>query len=74
MLFGTDNEGSTVWHLAAMGGHIELLQKLWDWAKENLTVEKINNKLLLGTDNKGWTAWQWAAEGGHFETLQMLWE
>jgi hypothetical protein len=28
-------------HLAAMGGRIERLQKLWEWANEKLTTEEI---------------------------------
>jgi hypothetical protein len=51
----------TVCHVAAKGGQLELLQKIRDWAKQNLTAEDIRNKLLLATDNKGNTAWQVAA-------------
>ena len=51
MLFGTGNAGKTVWYWAAEWGHLETLQKLWEWAKENLRTEEINYKLLFGTDN-----------------------
>ena len=53
LLFGTDIEGSSVWHWAAMRGHLETFKKLWELAKKNLTTEEIYNKLLFGTDNWG---------------------
>ena len=74
LLLGTDNEGWTVWQLAAMGGRLETLKKVWEWAKENLTIEEINNNVLLDTDNEGWTVWHLAAMGGRLETLKKLWE
>ena len=50
-------------HVAAECGIEEMLQKVWEWTKEELTTEEIKNKLLLATDNKGRNAWQLAAEG-----------
>jgi len=46
----------TAWHYAAMRGNSKILQKVWEWAKNNLTTEWKNNKLLLGTDKEGMTA------------------
>jgi len=66
---GTDNEGRTVWHVAAACRKLEILQKIWEWAKEKLTTEEINNKLLLGTDNEGGIDWHLAAEFIQLETL-----
>ena len=57
-----------------MRGNSEIFKKLWEWAKENLTPEEINNILLLSTDKKGMTAWRIAAEEGNSEILQKLWE
>ena len=74
MLFGTDNEGWTVWYWAAERGHLESLKKLWDWAKENLTREEIYNKFLFGTGNWNPTAWYWAANRHHSKKLEKLWE
>ena len=70
MLFSTDNWGTTVWHWAAMRSRLETLQELWDLAKENLTTEEINNKLLFGTENEGKTVWHLAATRGHLGTLK----
>jgi endo-1,4-beta-D-glucanase Y len=49
--------------LAAQLDHVEILQKLWEWAKDILTIEEIKNK-LFGTENEGRTAWHLAAEWG----------
>ena len=74
MLLGIDKFGTTAWHIAAERGNSEILQKLWEWAKENLTTEEINNKLLLMTDEEGKTAWHIAAKRGNSEILQKEWE
>jgi hypothetical protein len=29
-----DYYNETAWHKAADNGHLEMLEKLWDWAKE----------------------------------------
>ena len=39
--------------MAAYCCNLENLKKVWEWAKEKLTIEQINNKLLLVTDNEG---------------------
>jgi len=74
LLLGTDQYGTTAWHIAAERGNSEVIQKLWEWAKENLTTEEINNKLLLMTDEEGKTAWHIAAKRGNSEILQKEWE
>jgi len=65
LLLGTEKYGRTDWYIAGTRGNSEILQKLWEWAKENLTPEEINNELLLGTDKHGTTAWHIAAERGN---------
>ena len=37
-----DKFGQTAWHMAAGGGHTEVLEKLWDWAK----IEKLHPDCL----------------------------
>ena len=39
-LLGTDNKGRTVWLVAGENGFLEVLQKVWFWAKE-----KVRNRL-----------------------------
>jgi ankyrin repeat protein len=67
--------GQTIWHTAAKRGHVEVLQKLWDWTK-NLQEkpEELRNQLWLSKDNSGTTAWNYAASYGHDEVLQKLCE
>ena len=60
--------------MTAEYGKIEAFQKLWFYAKDNLTTDEINNKLLLATDIEGKTVWHWAARWGYTEALQKLWE
>jgi endo-1,4-beta-D-glucanase Y len=48
--------------LAAVSGNLETLKKIWEWTKEHLTIEEINNILLLSTDNYGRSVWNLAAE------------
>jgi hypothetical protein len=74
LLLATDGEGWTFWHVAASWGIPEMFKKIWEWAKEKLTTEKINNILLLAADREGRTVWHVAAEEGKPEMLQELWE
>jgi hypothetical protein len=39
-----------------MGGHIEVLEKIWECAKEKLTKEELRYKLLLAKDHREQTA------------------
>ena len=63
MLLATDKWGNNVWQEAAQEGILDILQKSWEWAEENLTKEKLNNKLLLHLDVEGRTVWNVAAYG-----------
>jgi len=49
-----------------------LLQIIWELAKENLTREEINNKLLLATDIMNRTVWHVAAKRGTLDVLQII--
>jgi hypothetical protein len=57
----------------AKRGHVEVLEKLWDWAK-NLQIkpEELRNRLWLSKDNYGETAWQSTARLGPVEVLENL--
>jgi hypothetical protein len=57
-------------HLAVEWGNLKILQKVWEWATENLTTEDINNNFLLGTDMYGRTVLHLAATKRNLETLQ----
>jgi ankyrin repeat protein len=74
LLLAQDNDKPTAWHVAAECGNLELLQMLWELAKEKLTPEDLNNKLLLAKDKRGQTAWHVAAERRNLQLLQKLWD
>ena len=46
MFFPKESFYKTGWHIAAKNGQIELLHKLWEWAKEVLTPAELNNMFL----------------------------
>ena len=56
--------------LGSNEGQFRNIKKLWELAKENVTFEEINNKLLLGTDNEGRTVWHLAATRGQLQTIK----
>jgi ankyrin repeat protein len=74
LLLAQDNDTPTVWHLAVVWCNLQVLQKLWECAKEKITTEDLHNKLLLAKDKRGITAWHLAAACGNLELLQKLWE
>ena len=47
--------------MAAENGQIEVLNTLWEWAKELLTQEELNN-MFLAKDECERTAWHMAAK------------
>ena len=72
MLLSTDNNGRSAWHCAALQGNLDVLQKVWECANENLTRGEINNIMLLSTDYEGMTAWHCAARRGNLDVLQKV--
>jgi ankyrin repeat protein len=74
LLLATESNGNTAWQCAAEWGKLDLLQNIWDLAKEILTREEIKNKLLLATDSEGYTAWQRAAFCGKLDVMQEIWD
>jgi ankyrin repeat protein len=74
LLLSQDKSGQTAWHNAAEGGHVELLDKLWDWDKAlQLKPEELRNGLLLSKGAFEQTAWHKAVIRGHVEILEKLW-
>jgi len=53
-------------HIAACVGKQDVMQKIWEWAKERLTTEEIKNGMLLGTDM------HMAACGGKLENAENI--
>jgi len=52
LLLDTDKDGITAWHCAAERVNLEIILKLYYWAKKKLMSEDIIN-ILLRTDNDG---------------------
>jgi hypothetical protein len=49
-----DTYEETAWQKAAEGGQVEILEKLWDWAKElQLKPKEFRNELFLSRDEFG---------------------
>ena len=44
MLLRTEDMGRTAWHLAAAFNNVDVMQKIWELAKEKLTTEEIKKK------------------------------
>jgi ankyrin repeat protein len=73
LLLAQGRKRKTAWLLATERGNIQILQKLWECAKFNLTKEEIN-KFLLATGSEGLTALYVAARWGKLDILQKIWE
>jgi ankyrin repeat protein len=50
-----------------------VLNKLWEWAKEEVTQEELKN-MFSTKDGYGRTAWHMASEKRQIEVLHKLWE
>jgi hypothetical protein len=69
LLLAQDDEGKTAWFVAIERGNLQVLEKLWECAKEKLTTEEINSNLLLATQCEGRAVFRMAAEWGEIEIL-----
>jgi ankyrin repeat protein len=74
LLTKQDRRKRTAWFIAAQWGKVESLQRIWDWAKDNLTTEEKKVEFLLATDSDGNIAWHRATEIGAIDVLQKIWE
>jgi ankyrin repeat protein len=73
MLLTKDYEGNTVLHYASISGNVQILERIWKWAKGQLTPEELN-KLLLAQNYCRATDWHVAARWGKGEVLNKLFE
>jgi hypothetical protein len=63
----------SVWKLAAMSFHEEILEKLWTWGKEVQLSSQDLKDLLLDEEEFEESVWHWAAGRGHVKLLEKLW-
>ena len=47
-----DNYMQTAWHFAADWSLVEVLDRLWEWAKEVVNRDELDKKLLLAKDER----------------------
>jgi len=59
--------------MAVEEGQIEVLYKIWEWAKEVLTQGEFKNMFLANDEFKR-NAWHMAAGKGQIDILHKLWD
>ena len=52
LLLATDDEGRTVFYVAANSGRIEVLKEVCEWTNNKVTTEGISKQLLLATHDE----------------------
>jgi len=70
-----DRCGQSAWNIAVRRCYVELLEKMWDFAKKNkqqLKPEHLQNEVLLLKDKNRQTALHMAAGRSHVEILSKL--
>jgi hypothetical protein len=61
--------------MSAEKGKVEVLEKLWEWAKKlQLKPDAIWNEVFLSKGHLNITPWHMAAENDNVEVLEKLWE
>jgi len=60
--------------MATHGGELEIMEKIWELAKERLTTEEIKHEMLLRTDREGRNAWHIAAHRGKLDAIENIWD
>jgi ankyrin repeat protein len=70
LLLAKNYYGQSAWHIAALKGSTEIVEKLWSLGKE----EQVNleDDLFLGKNRDGETAFSVAAMNGNIEILLKL--
>ena len=51
--------GKTAWHDAAETNNTKILDVLWDWVKEELITEQLNNNMFLEKQDRQKTLGKW---------------
>jgi hypothetical protein len=74
ILVAKDNDGKTVWHMAAGMENEDLLHELWVWAKEALTTEEIKNSLFFHSGHMDTNCWHTSVKSCGLESLLDIWE
>jgi hypothetical protein len=68
-----DEYEQTIWHKAAISDNVEILEKLWDWAKElHIKPEELRNEVFLSKDIYKQATLRKAERSGNVEILEKL--
>jgi hypothetical protein len=63
-----------VQYTAAQNGNAEIVQKIWDCAKQNLTTEELKNRILLATKHLGQSPLHYATRSGNKHLIEKVWQ
>ena len=72
-MLAQNNRKQTAWHVAAKRSKVEILDKLWEWAKEGLNRDVLSNNLLLAKNDDEDTALHLTLHSGNVQTLERIW-
>jgi hypothetical protein len=72
-LLARDERERTVLHHCIFSGNVQILERIWKWANEQLTQEELK-ELVLAQNNYRRTSWNMAVQGGKSEAIVKLWE
>jgi hypothetical protein len=72
-LFPKDDDEVIILYQASYSGNVQILERIWKWAKEQLSPEELNN-LLLAQNKRKKIAWHVKVRWVKVEILDKLWE
>ena len=73
IMLAQDYKKRTAWNKAVQRGKADVVDKLWEWAKEVLNREELSNKLLMAKDDEEMTAFHHASFSGNLQILERIW-
>jgi hypothetical protein len=74
LLLATFIKGCTEWQVTVLHIELDVMRKLRELSKANLTTEEIKSNLLLATDSNGQAAWNVAVLNDRLDVMNKLWE
>jgi len=68
LLLAQDKQWDIVWQVAVHRVHVDVLEKLWGWAKQQqLNLSELKNKLFPALDKLQKTAWELETDTGNVD-------
>ena len=72
-MLAKDDREYTAWHVEAWMRNLEILDRLWMWAKKNLSTDDFNNKFFGQKLNKR-TVLPYTSLLGNIQVLERMWK